>query len=239
VARPDAEVARGELLVECSDPLLVAQLEVLRARVDELKSRHDAAMASDAAQSRIVQEELQFALAAVSRAEERLGDLEIRSLTSGRFILPGAEDLPGRYLEQGALLGYVLDVERPTIRAVVPQDAVDLVRQRTRRVEVRLAERLRRVFTAVIRRELPGAVDHLPSVALGKAGGGRFAVDPREAGGTTALQPLFQFDLELDESPDALFVGGRAHVIFDHGYEPIGLQLFRRARQVFLKRFNV
>ncbi len=34
-------------------------------------------------------------------------------------------------------------------------------------------------------------------------------------------------------------IGGRVHVRFDHGWEPIGWRLYRSLRQVFLKRFNV
>ena len=48
--------------------------------------------------------------------------------------------------------------ETVTVRAVVPQAAIDLVRQRTTRVDVRLAERLDDVVPAVIRRAVPGGV---------------------------------------------------------------------------------
>jgi hypothetical protein len=29
------------------------------------------------------------------------------------------------------------------------------------------------------------------------------------------------------------------HVRFDHGYEPIGLQIYRAARRLLLRQFNV
>ena len=43
----------------------------------------------------------------------------------------------------------------------------------------------------------------------------------------------------LSEENRRLHIGGRAYLRFDHGWEPLGLQWYRRARQLFLSRFNV
>ena len=235
----NTRVRRGQVLVECRDPLLRANVEVLRARLEELESRYDAARATDRVQTRIVREEIEDVRARLGRAEERLGELTIRSPGDGLFVLPRVEDLPGRYLRQGDLIAYVLDVDRPTIRVVVPQSKVDLVRQRTRSVEVRLSEMLNPILPALVKREVPEAADRLPSTILGKAGGGQIAIDPSDTRGTKAFEKLFQFDIELAEPVDHAFVGGRAYVRFDHGFEPLAFQWYRSVRQLLLRRFNV
>jgi putative peptide zinc metalloprotease protein len=239
VALPGTRVQRGDLLIENEDPFLAARVEVVRARLGELESRHDSARASDAVQARIVAEELESVRRELQHAEERVGDLAIRSPADGVFILPGARDLPGRYLRHGQAVGYVVEVTRPTIRVVVPQKKVDLVRQRTRSVEVRFAERVGDPGEARIMREVPEAEEDLPSTTLGAAGGGSIAVDPQEASGTRTFETLFQFDLELLEPVQQVFIGGRVHVRFDHGYEPIAFQAYRSLRQLFLRRFRV
>lgn len=239
VATPNTRVAQGEVLILNVDPFLQANLEVVRARLGELESRHDAARASDPVQARIVAEELASVRRELQRAEERLTDLVIRSPADGVFILPGAQDLPGRYLRHGQPVGYVLDVRRPTIRVVVPQKRVDLVRQRTRSVQVRLAERVPEVLQARVMREVPAAEEDLPSTTLGAGGGGSIAVDPQEQSGTRTFEALFQLDLELVEPVDQVFIGGRVYVLFDHGHEPIAFQLYRNIRQLFLRRFQV
>jgi putative peptide zinc metalloprotease protein len=239
VATPNEPVEPGQLLLKCRDPLLLANVEVLRARTGELESRYNAALAIDRVQAKIVQQELRDVRAELDRAEERMTELEIRSPNAGVLVLANALDLPDRYVRQGDLIAFVVDVDRPTVRAVVPQSKVDLVRRRTLRVEVRLAEHLDQILPATIKREVPEAEEHLPSATLGSVGGGEFAIDPTEQSGTKTFERIFQFDIELDDPVDDMFIGGRAYVRFDHGYEPIALQWYRSLRQLFLKRFNL
>ena len=75
--------------------------------------------------------------------------------------------------------------------------------------------------------------------ALGTQGGGHVAVDPSDREGRKTLQKYFQVDIELPVEDRRLHVGGRAYLRFDHGWEPLGFQWYRRARQLFLSRLNV
>jgi len=239
VAQPDSWVTAGEVLVRCTDPSLEAHARVLRARVSEAQDRYAAAVATDRVQVRLVREELEDARKELLRTEERLGELEIRSPSDGVFIVPEAPDLPDRYLRQGEPFAYVLDVQRPIVRVVVDQADVDLVRQRTRGVAVRRAERIGEVLPAAIRREVPAAERTLPSTILGALGGGDIAIDPTEPGGSTTFDRMFQFDLEVLEPVEPVLIGSRVYVRFDHGFEPIAFQAYRAVRRVFLRRFNV
>lgn len=238
VAKPNTRVARGDLLVEFRDPLLSATANVLRPRLAELQSRYDLALTEDRVQAQVLKERIADVRSELERAEERVADLSVLSPGEGVFVLPRAVDLPDRYLRKGDLIGYVLDVERPTVRVVVAQSDVDLIR-RARGVQVRLASSLTRIRAAVLRREVPEAAEDLPSTVLGVAGGGTIAVDPRKAGGRKSLEPLFQIDLGLTEPVDDVFFGSRVYVRFDHGWDPLGFQMYRRVRQVFLRRFSV
>jgi putative peptide zinc metalloprotease protein len=232
-------VTRGQVLIECDDPLLRARSRVLRARLEELQGRYDEAYPTDFVQALMLREGIANGRAALDRALEQLRELAVVSPTDGLFILPHEEDLPGLHLGKGDLVGYVLDVHRPTVRVVVPQWHVDLVRTRARGVEVRMADRITRVLPARILREVPEAEERLPSTVLSHAGGGGIATDPFDRYGTKAFESLFQFDVEPVEPVGAVYVGGRAFVRFDLGPEPAGFQAWRRLRQLFLKRFNV
>jgi putative peptide zinc metalloprotease protein len=57
--------------------------------------------------------------------------------------------------------------------------------------------------------------------------------------GTKAFQKIFLFDLELPTYEGLYNVGGRVHVRFDHGKEPLVWRLYRGVRQLFLRRFNI
>ena len=239
VATPGSRVRRGDVLVLLRDPEIRTRVEVLAARVRELQARYDEQQPVNVVKAAIVQEELRYARVDLARTSERASDLTVRSGAEGTFVLPTPEDLPGRFVKKGEQLAYVVELGTVTIRAVVPQDAIDLVRFHTRQVEVRLAERLTDVVGGVIRRLVPGATERLPTMALGSEGGGQIVVDPRDPKGVTAIQKVFQVDVELPATSPRLNVGGRAYVRFDHGWEPLAVQWYLAIRQLFLSRFSV
>ena len=239
VAEPDAVVSSGDLLIECEDPLLKAEGQVFRAQFNALQARYDAEILTDRVKAKVTQEELNHARANLARSEERFHELTVRSLSDGTLVFPRVEDLPGRYLRQGELIAYVLNIDRPTVRVVVPQTDVDLIRNRTRRVEVRLVERIGEVIPAVVKRTTPGASERLPSTSLGSSGGGKIATDPRDPQGTKTLEKVFSVDVELSQPAGPVNVNGRVYVKFDHGFEPLSVQGYRSLRRLFLRWFNV
>jgi putative peptide zinc metalloprotease protein len=105
-------------------------------------------------------------------------------------------------------------------------------------VEVRLAERRERIDQAMVKRIVPAASDQLPSVALGSQGGGQLALDPSDKEGRKVVQRFFQVDVELP-ADRPVHVGAHAYIRFDLGWEPIAVQWYRSARQLFLSRLNV
>ena len=70
-------------------------------------------------------------------------------------------------------------------------------------------------------------------------GGGEIAVDPQDQNGTKLLERVFLFDLDLDGQLRPERFGTRVHVRFEHRYEPLARQWYRRMRQLFLSRFDV
>jgi putative peptide zinc metalloprotease protein len=235
----DRPAKKGDVLIECTDPFLVADVKVLRAQLKSLEAQYNAEIYTNRAKAQVTKEEIAPVRSNLARAEERLRELTIYSPRDGVFILPGAEDLPGRYLKQGDLIGYVLGQNEATVRVVVPQASVDLIRHRTKAIRIRMAEHLDRVYPAILQREVPAAADRLPSAVLGSAGGGEIAVDPSDSKGVKTIEKLFQFDIRLPLKVDNINIGGRVYVRFDHGYEPLGFQWYRSLRRLFLRRFNV
>lgn len=239
VASPGEQVDAQDVLVLCEDPELPAEVRVFKAQRDELKARYDAEILQDRARAQITAEQIEHVEGRLARARERQRALTVRSPTAGVFVVSNAADMPGRFVHRGEVLGYVMDFSTVTARIVVPQEDVDLAREQVRRVEVRLADRLAKVFPAVIRRQVPAASDELPSAALSTAGGGSFATRPDAEQPNIALERLFQFDLELPEEARVSIIGERVYVRLLRDPEPLALQWYRRGRQLFLSRFNV
>ena len=239
VAPPGGRVAKGDILIRARDPVLTSRVQQLEARLTELEARYEEQRTADRVKAELIREEIRYVREDLARARERAADLIIRSGAEGTFVLPTARDLPGRFVRKGELLGHVVELQTITVRTVIPQDDVDLVLERTRRVEVRLAERLADVIPAALRRVVPGASERLPATALGSEGGGQIPTAPGDREGVLALQKIFQVDLELPSHARLVNVGGRAYVRFDHGWAPLGVQWYRQVRQLFLSRFNV
>jgi len=239
IATPGSKVKQGDPLIECSDPFLPARIRVLESKLRELKALYDTQILSDRVQAEITSEEMKSVTGELDDARKRASELILYSSAEGTFLSPMAQDLPGRFVKRGELLGYVLDRSTITARVVVSQSDVDFVRQRTSEVKIRFPEKLVETIPAVIKREVPAATDQLPSRTLSQQGGGEIAIDPRDTLGVKAFQKIFLFDIELPEHVRLYNVGSRVYVRFDHGWEPLIWRWYRSARQLFLRRFNV
>jgi putative peptide zinc metalloprotease protein len=237
---PGSWVAKGAALVEAEHPDLSAEVQVLRAQIEALRARLDSEQFADRVQAGVTRQEITLKTAQLARAEERLGSLLVRSAVEGTFRVPRADDMPGRYVKRGDVLGFITQPTASLARIVVPQADIELVRERLEAVEVKLPGRVWEPLPARLVREVPAASDTLPSRALAVEGGGRFAADPAAQGeNPRSLERLFQFDLALPEGAVPEGFGSRIFVRFDHGFEPLGLQWWRRGRQLLLARLQL
>jgi len=169
----------------------------------------------------------------------RASDVLMRSPTDGRFVIADGMHLPGRFVEQGQVVAYVVDLTTATTRVVVGQENAAVLREADARAWVRLDHDLATVLPARITREVPAASDRLPTAALGTAGGGPFVVDPMDAQGVRTLERVFQFDLALPDDVVIPAAGERVYVRFDHGAEPLATRGYRALRQLFLRQLGV
>lgn len=239
LVEPGRDVTIDQALIESDEPTLKSGIDVLQAQVAELEARLATERFSDRVKADITTTELGQVRAELATATDRAQRLVARSRGEGVFAIVNPQDLPGRFVKEGQLLGYVLPPGSRIIRATISQDDIDLVRHRISRTSVKLADRLDETLPARIIREVPAGRDDLPSKALGGTGGGTIPVDPRDPQGTKTLQRVFQIDIELPtDLASASAFGGHAFVRFDHHWEPVGQQIWRRVRQVVLSRLQ-
>jgi putative peptide zinc metalloprotease protein len=238
VAAPGRPVRRGAALFTLRDEGLPAGVAEAEARRRELRARYDEHLPADRVKAQIIADELRYAERDLAEARRRVAELTAIAGADGTFVVAAPEDLPGRFVKRGELVGYVIDLGAITVRAVVSQADIDLVRSQTRAVHARLAERPGDSVPGVVRRVVPGASARLPATALGAGGGGQVAVDLRDERGVKTLARVFQVDVELQQPARYVNVGGRAYLRFDHGRAPLAQQWYRQLRQLFLGRFD-
>lgn len=168
-----------------------------------------------------------------------MAEFDIRSPIAGRFSVPRSRDLPGNFISQGDIVGYLITPRAKSVHLAVPQDDVGLLRTHIESIQVRIADRLDKVYSANISRQVPGGTNQLPSAALGSDGGGVLAIDPRDSSGKSTLETVFVYELELPSKTVSAPIGTRVYVRIDHGSEALAIQWYRRLRQVFLSTLNV
>jgi len=248
--RTGAAAAAGDVAVVLVNDRLHVEREAAAARAlrqqrsygvalagaEDVRTRHEPGHGRVA--TAVQQQEWARAEDELAHADNRLQRLTVATQRGGVLELPRADDLPGRWVKQGELLGHLVTGEAPVVRVVVTQDDIDLVRGRMQSAEVRLSGDLATVWTARLLREVPAGDAALPTMALSLEGGGLIAVDTRDARQPKTLNRVFQFDFLLppEAAAAAVHIGERAHVRFVHATEPVWQQLWRRTRQLLLSQ---
>jgi putative peptide zinc metalloprotease protein len=237
---PGSLVSRGDIVVESVDPDLAAQVKLLLAKETELVAKLDSVRFTDRITAYVTEAELSAVRAERSRDEHQAALLTMRADRDGVFTMPDPDDAPGRYLKRGDTVAYVLPRGgATTIRTVITQQDIDLVRNHAVSTRIILSDGRNQPIDVIAVRQVPGGQNQLPNAALGPSGGGDNTVDPHDDHGMKTLNHVFQVDLDLTTPvPNAGF-GGRAFIRFDHRWEPLGWQIWRRARQLLLSRVEI
>jgi putative peptide zinc metalloprotease protein len=229
-------VQAGEVLVTLRNPALLAERERIAAELAQAEQGAYASMGSDLGKAGMADEQVQRWQSERARMDERIAALQVRAHRSGRLVLSHTEDLPGRYLHRGDMLGHVLSGDTTTVRVAVPDQDIAPLRERTQAVSVSGAQVDAFGLPARLLRDSVGATHLLPSAALSADMGGQIQTDPQDEHHTKTLQPVVIMDVQLrealreDQAPSSLRsdrLGERVWVRFDQGWSPLPSQAWR------------
>ncbi len=231
-------VVVGQSLLQLDDPELHAQLALDSARLAELQASYSKHLVHNKARAVAMTDRIHEAEARLARTREKLDALLVRSPADGTIIIPNEADLPGKQVSQGELLAYIMNGDRARVHIAVRQADQDRIQQGIAAAEVRLDGDIGNALNARLMQQTPQANNKLPSKVLSTAGGGKIAVSADDERGLTALDTLFQYELEIPLQLADVKPGMRAYVRFEHGQETLSKQMSRRVRQLFLKHFD-
>lgn len=240
LAVPDgAEVAADAVILRIEDPGLLARERVLTARVSELDRRLAVLDLTRPAEARIAAEERRQAMAERDRLRDRLAEKELRGRVSGRLVMAEGEDILGRFVRKGEVLGHIVSEDRLWVRMVIPEESADFALANIRGLELRFASAPAATDAALLLRVMPTLSTLLPSLALSTEGGGSFSLDPSDPQRQRALARLLHLDAVPMTAAVPARIGERAWLRIRHDPEPVARRLYRSARQVFLRHFAV
>jgi len=235
VVQSGKTVQQGQLLLRLSDPELEARHKVLTAREKMFAARYRAERSKDQIEARVVKHEWQVVKKELENSLRKLNKLDILAEVDGIFFLSDAKDLVGRYVEKGQLIGYVTSRTDTVIRTAVQQRDVGIVRGRSEDIRVRFSSDIFDEKAANLIREVPGATNKLPSLALTQIGGGELAVNPDDKKRISSYQQVFLFDLLVREQSGVNWLGEKVYVRINHGFAPLYEQWSRYLTQLFLR----
>lgn len=232
-----ARAQAGQALVVLHDPVLLAARERVVAERTGLLTQQYGALLTQPVRAAEVAEDLERNAAELARVDEQLAQLDVRAQVEGEVVWARPQDLPGSFVQRGAMLGHVLAGGPAHVRIALLEDDFLRTRGQVRGVQVRLAEAPQVTHEARLAAVFPGATLDLPAAALGDRHGGPVPVDPGDASGLRARVPVFLLDAEVPALP-AHAIGGRAWVKLVLPPQPLGVQALARLRRLLIKQFS-
>lgn len=232
-------VQKGDVVVRLSDDTLETKARIARAKLIELQSQFRAERETNLVKAEIVKEEYRITQSELDHLNSKISTLTIKAAKDGQILLPEVDDLPGRYVHHGEVMGYIMDSHPPTIRMAVSQDNIGQLRGKIADIKVKLSNNPNEELDANLLRLTPEATNKLFSPALATTGGGKIQIDPSQPKDLVTLQKVFWVDLAFKPKDTNTPLGTRAYVRINHGGEAISKQWYRRIRQAFLRQFNV
>ncbi len=236
--RPGDKVQAGQTVAELVDPALDAKLGEQRGRLELAQAKYDAAFGNTVvspSRAALLLDEVRREQASLVSLEDEAAKLVVRAEVAGTLLLPRPDDLPGRFMKRGEVVGHVDTGEPARVRVVLPQWQSEAVKA----VEVRLPQQAGQTYGATIVRSVPAAQRELPSPALGTAAGGDIPLDPHDPKGLQALQTLFESELLLGPEMPYRQIGARVLVRLQHESEPLAQRLWQGLRRLFLSHFQL
>lgn len=232
------KVAKGQAVVQLTNPALNADLAIKQASLREYQARAQQAWGDDRSKAQLLTQDIEALRTDVELLQSRVDHLTVRSPASGQLRMTKHYQLLGSYLSQGDSIALIETNEPLRIRAALTQAEIGLVRQSTKAVELRLASQPAREINAAISQQVPAGTFELPSPVLGAKGGGRISLDASKPEGTKTTQMIFLVDVTAANIVQNGQFGERAYVRFYHPAQPLGIQWYRALQQLFIRNFQ-
>jgi putative peptide zinc metalloprotease protein len=234
----------NDVILVAYDAGLESALKQAQARLTalEMRQRLSRAKAESYAQSMIDQGEIDATREHLKELQRQWDELTIRAPIDGQLIMPDIEQTQGRYIQRGQELGKVLSTGMMKVRATLDQRDAQLATNApdSARAEVRLSSKPDDTLYAQEFTLTPAAQERLPSVALGHAGGGTYAIDPKDPKGTKPIERQFELLIRLSAADGQLefYPGQRAYVRLKLDRQTLAWQGIRRLMQLIQTTSN-
>lgn len=230
-------------LLRAANVELMNQLRAAEAEVEKTRHQLRKAIAEDAAEARIVRDQLAVALRKLRRLAERADELAIHAPFPGWWVAADIDRRDGDYLKPGDPVGVVARLDDMVIRVFADQQLgprlIDELDLEHAAVDVRFKGRPEAEFDGAIEKILPAGDQQLPAASMSFAAGGSMQTDPNDQQGRRTVEPYFEVRIRPRNPSVPLLAGQRVVVRFELPSRPLALQWWREVRQLVQRRFQI
>ena len=241
IASSGERVVPGDALLHLTNPELALEIRESQASLDAAVAQHRQAMHNQQADLDPIASRVAFYEKRLERLRQEQEDLKVRSEVGGLWVAPGLKDRTGMWVNRGSPLGELIDDDQFYFVSVVSQtDVSELFAQDIRGTEVKLAGQAHSPLAVTEYATIPMEQTHLPSVALGYAGGGEVAIDTRDAQGVKTSEPYYQVRALVQADPEVSMMHGRSgRIRFALAPRSLASQGWRQLRQLLQERYQL
>lgn len=235
--QPGELVSKGELLISCENPQLYTEQLVLQHQAAQVDAERQGVW-NNPVQINIFDEELVRLDSQMKELAVRIESLNIFAQAQGVWSVRNAADLQGTFLKRGSLVGYLIDDSNVSVRGMIPESEIDLVRENVATVRAIQTSELSVALTPRAWSVFPAATKEPVSPMLTEAAGGSIVMDPSTSETPLSLRRYFIVALEFENLP-VTYVEERLHLQFEHPPEALIYRGYRLIRRTFLEYFDV
>jgi putative peptide zinc metalloprotease protein len=230
-------VYKGDLLVSCKNSQLQTDQQVLQQQYAEAYAKRQGVW-NDPVQLKIYDDELLRLQSELTENKNRLATLRLYAKAHGIWSVRTADDLPGVFIKRGDLVGYVIADNDITVRGMIPESEIDLVRGHVVAMHALKSSDLSTQLTPTSWSLFPATTKEPVSQILTEAAGGKIMMNPSSTETPESLQRYFIIALNFEHLP-ITYVEERIYLKFEHPPEAIIYRVYRLVRRTFLEYFDV
>jgi len=233
-------VKDSDVILSMANPEMELELKTLKAEIGQVDAMERRSFQASPADLGPISERRNFIESKLTELREDQQNLEIRSPVAGELVIYRPQELVGKWIPRGTVLGEVIGEQGWEFRAVVSQeDASKLFGEEMSAMEIRFQGLAGKEFVSTEVSRVPSEQDFLPSPALGWAAGGPVRLADNDQTGMRAYEPFFLVAGELTEDADAFWHGRTGYARFKAPSKPLLHQWIEDLRQLLQRRFQL
>lgn len=234
-------VSSGSPLIQFSNPEIAHNIQRAEAQIRELLALQTMARKQSTADLKPIRKRLQSIKAQQDFLHKQQAKLRLTAEQAGLWVAPDVDDLAGSWVSRGQTVGHLINNTGYRFAAVVAQSgSAHLFQGDISKAEVKLYGQSAETIPVSNLQIIPYEHFKLPSAILGWSGGGEIATQMDDQSGRQAVEPFFQVYAFLNIDSAITFAHGRSGKIrFFLPPKPLALQMYRKLRQLFQKRYQV